>query len=168
MAKKKTNYMSYLPLAAVLLGIVAIVMLFVPAVVASEDVSYTGLQVVFGYSEKTDIFGSQLVTEMLSFSFMNLLPYILVLVGVVCCVLAFMNPKNKLFAFVAFVCFVVAAVFFFLAVSFTIPAEGWEELAGALNTDIKADWTLGAGAIVAGITSALSALVVAGSAVLNK
>lgn len=165
MAKKKTNYMSYLPLLAALLGVVALVMLFVPAVVASEDVSYNGLKVAFGYTQSE---GGVITINLqhLKFSFMNLLPYILVLVGIVACVMGYKG--NKLATFVGFVCFVAAAVLFFLAVSFAVPGSALT-LDGTLDAaKVKENWTLGAGAIVAGVCSGVAALFIAASSVLKK
>ena len=163
--------MSYLPLLAALLGVVALVMLFVPAVVVSEDVSYNGLKVAFGYTQSE---GGVITINLqhLKFSFMNLLPYILVLVGIVACVMGYKG--NKLATFVGFVCFVVAAVFFFLSVSFCVPNEGLEDLISGIGglfgeeASVKDSLTLGAGAIVAGVCSGVAALSIAASSVLKK
>lgn len=170
MAKKKTNYMSYLPLLAALLGVVALVMLFVPAIaIKDSDTTYTGLQAAFGYTENVAIIGD---VVHLNFSFMNLLPYILVLVGIVACVMGYKG--NKLAMFVGFVCFVVAAVFFFLSVSFCVPNEGLEDLISGIGglfgeeASVKDSLTLGAGAIVAGVCSGVAALSIAASSVLKK
>lgn len=153
MAKKKTKMKSYLPLAAAIFGVLALIMLFLPAIVVGDE-SYNGLKVVFGYTEKAEVFGSTIETKILKFSFMNLLPYLLVIGGIVLNVL---NRKNgsKLFALIATACFIVATVFFFCTIGSTV-------LAGDMNDKIveaiKDEWKLGVGSILAAICSILAGL----------
>ena len=81
MAKKKSgsNLGKLLYLVAAALGVVAVVMMFARVVeyeVLKETVGFKGSEVVFGYTNELDV-------KTLKFSFMALLPYVLVLVGVV-------------------------------------------------------------------------------------
>ena len=77
MAKRRKRSSAGLVLGAVaiLAGIAAAAMLFLPAVaVKDSETTYTGLQIAFGYSEKLPVIGE---VEIFKFSFMNLLTYIL-------------------------------------------------------------------------------------------
>ena len=69
MAKKKNvNNKQIATLVSVLLGVIAVIMIFLPAIgVKDSETTYTGLQIVFGYSEKT-VLGT---AEFFAFSFMN-------------------------------------------------------------------------------------------------
>lgn len=161
-------FKKFAPVIAALLGVVAIVMLFLPAVVLSEDVSYNGWQVMFGYTETNKVFGSEMKTEVLAFSFMNLLSLILVAVGVVLSVLTFLGKGNKFFALIAAACFIVAAVFFFLTLTFATAGKGLT-LDGTLAQEkIKEGWKLGAGPIIAAICSILAAGTAVAPALLKK
>ena len=160
---KKFTLSSLLTAVAALLGVVAIVMLFLPAValdiesdVAKKVIaaalggeSYTGLQVTFGLS-KNDI-------TYFGFSFMNLLPYLLRLGGVVLALLNVFGKKpSKLFAIIAAALFIVAGILFFCTVGFAAVNEDLTKLFSALKGDVKDYLALSAGPIVAGILSILA------------
>ncbi len=129
MAKsKKRQANKYYVYGAILFAIASVCMIFLSAVKyqVSENVDpvfYTGLQVAFGYSETASSLGFTLSTEIFKFSIMSLLPYILVLGGAVLLVLSALGGDNKLFNFIAFAAFIVAAIFFFLAANFPVIAE---------------------------------------------
>ena len=143
------------PLLAAALGLVALLMLFLPAVTTAET-SYNGLKVVFGYTEETKTIVSTIKTVILEFSFMNLLTYLLVIGGIVLSILN-KNGKNKLFFLIATACFIVAAILFLCTVSLTVINPDLVKL--AVGYDIKETWKLGAGAIIAAITSILAGLI---------
>lgn len=148
MAKKKNQIPFYLSVASIALAAIAIVMIFLPAIVAEEmDTTYTGLQVVFGYSDK--IVGQEV--DVWKFSFMNFLTYAALIAGLVLSVLN-LKGGNKLFGLIATACFVVAAVFFFSTVGFTVPASDYID-----SEDLKEFFTLGAGPIIGAICSILAA-----------
>jgi hypothetical protein len=158
----------FIPLIAAALGVVAIIMLFLPAVVIpatklTEEVNYNGWQAIFGLTETSKVLGNEVKTEYLVFSFMNLLTLILVAAGIVLCVLSFLGKGNKFFAFIAIACFIVAAVFFFLTLKFTTAGSVYainligQELSQA---EAKKGWALGVGPIIGGILSILAGLVV--------
>lgn len=155
MAKKKTKSQisSIAPLLSALLGIAAIVMIFLPAIaIKDSDTTYTGLQTVFGYTKT--VLGSEVVY--LHFSFMNLLTYILVAGGVVFTVLGMLGKGSKFASFIAAVAFIVAGVFFFLTVSYCAPNENLGSIIGLFGGNVKDSLTLAAGSIVGGILSILA------------
>ena len=168
MAKKKqsNNIGQILTLSAILLGIIAFVMVFLPAVaIKDSETAYNGLQVAFGYSEENILGGT---TTYLQFSFMNLLTVILVLVGVVFTVLGMLGKGSKFANLISGVSFIVAGVFFFLSVAFCIPEEGFSNIIGFFGGNIK-DWlVLGVGAIIGGILSILAGAACLGNVVLKK
>ncbi len=137
-------------LAAVVLAVVAIIMMFVPAIAFKDhpEDTYTGLQIIFGYTES---YPGGLSMEVFKFSFMNLLTYILFLAGVVILVLNMFGKSGKFGSFIALGCFVVAAVFSFCALGFIVPA------ADVVKEFIEeGKLVLAAGPIVAGIMGILS------------
>ena len=164
MAKRK-KIKKTLPLAlsaaAIILGIVAIIMLFLPAVAIKDtDKTYTGLQIVFGHSEKL---GGSIQIEIFKFSFMNLLTYILVLAGVIFSILGALGKLSKIASFVAAAAFIVAGVFFFLVPSLTIVNESASSVVAFFGGNIKENLVLAVGSIVGAITA-----IVAGAAQLLK
>ncbi len=170
MAKKvkKSSMGKYLTLAAILFAVASVCMIFVNAVKyqvsESADPSfYKGTQIVFGYS-KTSGSVVSVTTTYLKFSFMAMLPYLLALVGAILLVLNVVGKENKLVTFVAFAAFVVAAVFFFLAPKFPIPAKG--ESTGIALLD-KKYFSLAIGSILAAIFSIVSALCLAVKTILK-
>lgn len=148
MAKKKVKKSELGKLTAfvsVILGIVAAVMIFLPAIaIKDSDVTYTGLQAAFGYSEET-ILGNFTYFE---FSFMNLLTYILAIVGVVFTVLGVLGKGGNFATFIAAAAFIVSGVFFFLSVSFSVP-----------NSLIERSLVLGVGSVIGGIAALLAGIV---------
>lgn len=138
-------------LAAVVLAVVAIIMMFVPAITIYEgtnlEKTFSGLQVIFGYVEK----GNYTEFAWFDFSFMNLLTYILFIAGVVVLVLNMFGKSGKFGSFIALGCFVVATVFSFCALGFVVPAS---DIVKAFIEE--GEFVLAAGPIVAGIMGILS------------
>lgn len=157
---------SILTAVSALLGVVAFIMLFLPAIgLKDADTTYKGLDVVFGYK------GKVINTEytVFNFSFMNLLTYILVLAGVVLGVLNIVGKKpSKLFALIAAVAFLLAGIFFFCTVSFTSLNENANKIVSGLGGDIKDALELAIGSILGGVFSILAALCAASPLVLKK
>ncbi len=122
--RKKSNVGMILSGLSVLLGLAAIVMLFLPAVAGKiTGTTYTGLQITFGYTTE-----GLLSIEVFKFSFMNLLTYILAAAGVVFAILSAMGRSGKFASFIAAAAFIVSGVFFILAPSFLIGiSENMEE-----------------------------------------
>ncbi|MBO5223796.1 MAG: hypothetical protein J6C23_04720 [Clostridia bacterium] len=155
----------YFDIIAAVLGVVAIIMMFIPAVVykagTEAEKVYTGLQVIFGYSETTKAGMISVTTNHFAFSFMNLLTYVLFLGGVVVLVLNMLGKSGKFGSFIALACFVVATVFAFCTVAFSVPGVN-EILGNAVNAWKVEDLTLSAGPIVAAIMGILASVVCAG------
>lgn len=147
--KKNKNVALAVSAIAVLLGVVAIVMMFVPSIGEKTlDWSFTGMEATFGCEK--NILG--LSGTVLEFSTMNLISYILVAGGVVFTILGALGRGSKFAGFIAAGAFVVAGVFFFLMPQYTIlsdTAKGLLDLAGK-------KLTLGAGAIVSAVCSLLA------------
>ncbi len=158
MAKKKskksplTSVGVLTAMAAALLAVVAICMMFVPAATVNDtNMTYTGLQLTFGYSEDT-LLGTVTV---LNFSFLNFLPYLLALAGIVFSVLTALGKLGKIAPIIATVCYLAAGVLFFLVITMCVPNSGdSKDLADLFRKTLS----LGAGAIVAGVLSILAAL----------
>lgn len=163
MAKKKANKQinAIVAFVAAVLGVAAICMMFLPAIgIKDTDTTYTGMQVAFGYTEvtKLPIVGTEIKATYFNFSFMNLLTYLLALVGVVFSVLAALGKGSKFANFVAAAAFGVAGVFFFLTVQYSIPNTDIQKIFTSLGGDIKNSLTLAYGAIVGGVLSLVAAL----------
>ena len=177
MAKKKgLNLGLILCGAAALLGLVAVLMLFAPNltssyknVVTGKEVitEYSGLETVFGAEHKSTVAGQETSTQIFVFSFLSFIPYILALVGVAFAVIAALGKLGKIAPIVAAACFVVAAVFFFIAVP-TCALNVSDKATAEDISKLKEGLSLGAGVIVAGIFSILSALASAATLVLKK
>lgn len=153
---KKLSLGKIVAIAATVLGVVALIMLFVPQLAYKSATGFdkgdplTGLQITFGYSEKD--------VAILNFSFGNLLTYILLIVAIVFAVLALLGKLGKIAPIVSAACFVLAGVFFFCAQAFTVVNVGklTGDGANAVREAFNKTHTLGAGAIVGGILSILA------------
>lgn len=149
MAKKvKAKKGQIIDLVVLLLGIAAICMMFLTAVnytgsYFGSTSAFTGTEIIFG--DENGVF---------AFSFMAMLPYLLTLIGVVLVVLKLFNVFDL--ELVAFIAFVVAAVFFFIAPSFVVIAD---QTADKLIR-LAGSFSLGVGSILAGVFSALSGLAI--------
>lgn len=162
--KKKNNFGAIASILAVLLGLVAIVMIFLPSIgIKDSETTYKGLQVVFGYKEQT-LLGE---AEIFGFSFMNLLTYILAGAGVVFAILGYLGKGSKFASFIALCAFAVSAVFFFMQVAFCVPNKGLEDAVSGLGSlfgkdaSVKDSLTLAVGSIISAICCILSALAMA-------
>lgn len=164
MAKRKSNLGKPLSFVAAVLGLAAVAMLFLPAIgIKDTDTTYTGLQITFGYKES--LLGFEYTV--FNFSFMNLLTYILAVVGIVFSVLSAMGKGSKFAAFIAVAAFAVSGVFFFLSVSYTLPNEDASKIISFVGGDIKDALTLAYGAIIGGVASLLAAVCNLGKIVLK-
>lgn len=167
MAKKKNKLnFKFLYLVACVLGIVAVCMIFLQAVKIPDiktgygtveiETGYTGLQVVFGNKVEG-------VSELL-FSFMALLPYLLMIGGVVLSALKITGKgKNGILDFVSIGLFVAAGVLMFITPSFVVFADTVLGKTAALI-----EYKLSIGAILAGIFSILAGATIAVKNLLKK
>lgn len=155
MAKKKKSNLGPISSAlSVLLGFAAVVMLFLPAVAVKDtETTYTGLQITFGYSVTVPVLGD---FEVLKFSFMNLLPYILVLGGIVFAVLSALGKGSGFASFIAAGAFIVAGVFFLLQTSFIICNDLTTAVINFIGVNLKDGFVLAYGGIIAMVCSFLA------------
>ena len=156
--KKSSQLISLITVASCILGLVAVVMMFLPAIGIKEtDKTYTGLQIAFGYKTQIPILGEAVV---FNFSFMNLLTYILALAGTVVAVLGLVgkNFAGSLFRFIAAGCFIVSAVFFFLSLNFCLPNDSATQIITFIGGNIKESGTLAAGSIIGGVAAGLAGI----------
>ena len=151
MAKRKNKTMNLaINAIAALLGIVAIVMLFVASVgIKDTETTYTGLQVTFGYEASVPVIGKVTVFE---FSIMNLVSYILVAVGVLFTVLGAIGKGSRFASFISAAAFIVGGIFFFLMPTYTVINSTATRYLGELNGNL----CLGVGAIVSAVCSILA------------
>lgn len=162
MAKKKSklDLGKILTLAAALLALVAFFMMFAPAITSGTDTAYTGFQVAFGYTSKSEILGSTVSTKLLEFS-AYFVPYALLLTGLVFGVLSIFGILPKITRFISAGCYIAAGVMLFLAIQLVMPYFT-DKLGGTIKDEaVKAfreNSTLAYGAILAGIFGILAGL----------
>ncbi len=171
MAKKKNSVSKYTSLLAILLAIASACMIFCTAIVykvsdSADPINFTGMQVTFGYTSTKNILEG--ITSAIkiegsinyfAFSFLNLLPYILLLAGIVFAVLKVVGGKSnsKMFSFVAAACFIAGGVLMFCVVPFSV--LGTNELVQTFSVLKKQYMSLGVGAIVGGVLGILGGTV---------
>lgn len=148
--------------AAVLSGVFAVLMIFCPAVVfdfAFEELvdiemegfdmfNVNGLKAVFGWEIEVD--GEEV--EILKFSFLQCLTYALPLIGVAALCYS-VKSNNKVAMYVAIGCFLASALLFFHSVG----TLQWESKAKKREVEDVVDFSLGAGAIIGGVSCLLAA-----------
>ncbi len=164
----KLNLSKILAVAAAVLGLIAILMMFAPMAVSESVVGkteYTGLNTIFGAKYKSEVLGQTIETEVFKFSFVNFLPLILALVGLVCSVMAILGKGGKVVSVVGAVAYLAAGIIFFCAVQGVVFAG---EPSKEMVKELKKALDLGAGAIVAGIFSVISAIASAAGCLLAK
>ena len=171
MSKKKNSVSKYTSLLAILLAIASACMIFCTAIVykvsdSADPINFTGMQVTFGYTSTKNILEG--ITSAIkiegsinyfAFSFLNLLPYILLLAGIVFAVLKVVGGKSnsKMFSFVAAACFIAGGVLMFCVVPFSV--LGTNELVQTFSVLKKQYMSLGVGAIVGGVLGILGGTV---------
>lgn len=166
MAKKKKKSEKRMALSAIaaLFALLAVCMMFVKAVSVvsgeTELQSFTGWQISFGHSET--VFNSKVA--ILNFSFMNLLPYLLMLGALVVSILNMLGKNSFLLNVIAAALGIVAAIFFFSATAYIAVAgtEGSSFLSGIWKSIIDAlkdseNMKLAIGSILGGVFAILSA-----------
>ena len=164
MAKKKNGFSTakIFYLIAGVLGVVAICMIALTSMNVKGSVlgftstsEFTGIQTTFGYKSENG-------TEYLLFSFMNLLPYIFVLVATLIAVAkVFGKMDSGLMGFIALGLFVAGGVLFLLNTQFTVLSESYAnaiKVANAFTTTVTK--SLGTGAIVSACCSFGGALAI--------
>lgn len=146
MAKKKTsNTGALLKLLASFMGFATLAVLLLPLVsVEKLETTYTGLQIAFGYSEKT-LFG---MAEVFKFSFMNCLPYALAIIGVTLAIFSGLKG-SKFFALIAGLIFIAEGVLFLFSIDFVVPVVENETLINLFKDTLNLAYGAIIGAVVA-------------------
>ena len=149
MAKKKAKgFLKFSNFIAAALAILAVLTIFLPAVKVdgSENLSYTGLQVAFGYSESA----AGVTVQIFDFSTLSFLAYLLRVV------LSLLNRKgtSSLFSFLSAGCYVAGAVFMFLTAGSIVFSESIPGAAASLLKYVLTPWS-----IIGGIVLCLSGLI---------
>ena len=146
MSKKKVQLKLIFDVLAVVLSVVAICMMFVKSVYVQGvlKAEYTGLEATFGcVNSDTDL-------SFLEFSFMNLLPYILLVGAVVLIVLSVCGmAKGKLTRYLSCGLLVASGVLFFCIGAFVVPGDFYV---------VKVTTELAVGSIVAGSCALVAAV----------
>ena len=128
-------------------------MLFLANVKVKEaDTTYTGIQTAFGHKEK--VLYNEI--QIFHFSFLNLLPYILVLVGLVLGLIGGLGKGKALLIIIATLVFFGAGVLFFFVPSFVQFNGDASSIINAFGGNVKEMFELAYGAIIAGICSLLA------------
>ena len=171
MAKKKKvkkTAKKWIDLIGIALGVLALAALFLPFVgitSGEEIVEYSGLQALFGYTfvKETTVLGSTIVTEteIFKFTFMGILPYILIAGAVAMLILNVFGKGGKIANLIALALFVAGAILVFNVLGFLIPGETILEVFG--STTIIKNWevenlTMLWGAIASGVVAILGAV----------
>ena len=160
MAKKKIKISPIFALLSIVCAVVSFGMMFVKSInvvgYSKTEYPYTGLQAVFGVAgEKTDI-------TQLEFSFMNLIPYILLAVAVILIVLSILKrSNNRILNFVICGLFIASGILFFCEGAFTVLGNFFDNgltgvIGGVSGAKITVEITVGA--IVAAICSIVGGL----------
>ena len=159
----KKNLGKIINCVSILLALVAILMMFAPAISYKTDKidGITGVQVAFG---KKDALSASAY----------MLSYLLTIVGIALAVLALLGKGGKIVPLAAAVCFIAAAICFFLPMVMVTNYVG--KLEGAAKDKaiesyreiLKQTAQIGAGAIVGGILSILAGAAVAVPVFLKK
>ena len=163
MAKKKDSSLGkLLYLGSIVAGVVAIAMIFLTSMKIEGSVfglsgttEYSGINVVFGYSTDN--------AEYIKFSFLNLLPYLFVVGGVILVALKICGiSKTKLFDLIAMVLFIAGGALFFFTPNFVVLAESFKNaitIANSIKTIVTMG--LGIGAILSGVLSIGAGVIIA-------
>jgi hypothetical protein len=133
----------WFPLISLICGALALVMIFLPAIEAPGD-DWNGLNICFG---KKDLF---------KFSILNLVPYVLAIVGGALAYLA-AKKENNTMKYAAIACFAVAAIFFFISKNF-VQLDG---IPSSYAKEIKKMFDPAIGSILGGIFCLVGAASVA-------
>lgn len=153
--KSKSNSGKILEILAASLGLIALLMIFVNTIKipdtkilgkAIEGTGYTGLNIVFGLKEND--------VAIFSFSIMALIPYLLVIGGIIISISNAAKKTNKGRTLISAILFAVAGVFYFLMPNFIVCAS---TLGGKVAAEI--DYVLTTGAIISAITSLTASLI---------
>ena len=179
-SKKAKSLNKLIWLVGALVALVAVVMVFLPQIAAvNGDTTYNGIAIAFG-KKLSSVDGGSFFTgsTTINFSFLNLLAYVLVVLGLVINVLQLVGiAKGKLMSLIAALALVAGGILFFFALNFSsvttsgaVLGIGGETTSkfSDFNTDSAKVWQLGYGAITGGITAIVAGVCALGRTALSK
>lgn len=156
---------------AIVLALVAIFMLFAPAVVAKEgDGSYTGFEAAFGKKGTHPLLGDITMLDASA----AMLPFLLLIIGVCVAGVAIWGKGGIIMPIAAAAIFVVAGVLYFMMGLLLSPHyyEAYKALGiadkSAYVKYLRENFTVGYGSIVGGIFSILAGLACVAPVILKK
>lgn len=165
MTRKARSINKFLSLISAVLAIVAVVMIFLPQI-TDGNTTYNGLVIAFG-KEEGGVFKYKV-----NFSFLNLLTYLLVVIGLAIIVLKFLGiTKGKLPLLVAALALIAGGVLFFFAPQFstmTLSAGGGQLGISSTSTFADLGYELAYGAITGGVTAIVAGLAALGNVAMSK
>lgn len=167
--KKAKNNLNFLVLVGALFAVISIILFLSAPVLTSHVVANANNYTDTVYKGAASIFGGDLSiittivllgnasdpvkgTVEVAFNWGNFIMFLLLVLGLVASVLAFLKKKSKLLVFVAGALFIVAGILAFFTVSFFTGANGTADIA-------KDALKLGVAPITTGILSILGGLV---------
>lgn len=153
--KKKNSFKKYvgfipLMLAIIVLGLMLLDVVKYTGVISNADKTFSGFEVMFGLTQKSEVLGVTIETEILSFSFLALLAAILPLCGGVV-----QLSNNKIMKLVAGVLSLAGAILLFIMPNFVVFATDSMAKLYSLTTS-----SVAIGAIIAGITACIETVVI--------
>ncbi len=168
MAKKVKSF-KYFSFIEAVLAVIALIFVVMPFLVGKDnsDVSYTGLNVIFGHSVTTKIIVDVTVVYT-KFSFMLFLPVIFLVAIIALALIKHFMPKlnTNLIKIIILALAVVGCIIVFMATNFLVSGDGLVKLFGQDN--IKNSLKIGIGAILQGITFIIIGLTAAADIALSK
>ena len=153
--EKRRKWILILVVVEIAICFFIMAMMFVPAMRHKySEYTFSGLDVVFGAKYRD----SNLVA--FNFSFLNLLPYMIILLAEVLIASKILLEKTTTVNIVIAVLFLIAGVFFTLTKTFTQYGEEIKGFVSAVDINIAETFTLSFGPIASGIASISLALLV--------
>lgn len=172
MAKNSKVNQKIFYLISTLLAVVAICMIFVDvsAITKNGDSAFvlTGLQATFGYSETISGLGLSHTTVVSTFSILNLLIYVCLIVGVVLSILKLLNiAKFKSVDWVIIALFAVSALLYLFMPTFVVYGK---DIVDVVSVAVKngATKSLMVGSLIGTIASLFASFLVVAKKILAK
>lgn len=153
--KKNKGLNKVLSLLPLVLGVVVIALMLLDAVkytgkILNTETSFSGFNVMFGLTEKAEVFGATVKTEVLGFSILATLAVLLPIIGAVV-----QTSNKKLVKLIGFVSALGGAILIFVMPSLVVFAS---EALSAVYANLNA--SLAIGGIIAGIVASIEAFVI--------
>ncbi|MDE5721312.1 MAG: hypothetical protein K2I30_01030 [Clostridia bacterium] len=156
---------------SIALALVAIFMMFAPAVAAKVgDTTYSGFEAAFGKSETHPLLGKLKILDASA----AILPLLLLIIGICLTVVALLGKGGIIVPIAAAVVFVISGVLYFMS-GLLLSPHYYQEYYGEMfptKSDyvkyLRENFNIGVGAIVGGVFSILAGLAAAVPVVLKK